>query len=207
MGFLDRLLGRTPEPQVMVNTNRPPRTAVTPDPDAQAVERYRYLLRTAPPDELERAHTEAFERLTPEQREIARRDLEGAVPPSEAPRSTDAADLARAATRAEMRAPGTLERSFASGSAPPGLGGSFLQTFAAVFIATSVANALFGSYGYPDQATDAGTDPSASEAGDAGVAEADAADAGEWDAADAGGLESGDVGGFGDFGDFGGFDI
>jgi hypothetical protein len=202
MGFLDRLLGRTPEPQVMVSTHRPPRSAVTSDPDAQAVERYRYLLRTAPPDELERAHSEAFERLTPEQREIARRDLEGTVPPSEAPRSTGAADLARAATRAEMRAPGTLERSFASGPAAPGLGGSFLQTFAAVFIATSVADALFGSYGYPDSATDAGTGPSASEADDAG-----AADAGEWDVADAGGLESADVGGFGDFGDFGGFDI
>jgi hypothetical protein len=201
MGFLDRLLGRTPEPQIMVNTLRPPRPAVVPDGDSQAVERYRYLLRTARPDELERAHVEAFERLTPEQREIVGRDLEGAVPTSEAPRTTDPADLARAATRAEMKAPGTLERSFASGPAVPGMGGSFFQTFAAVFIATSVADALFGGYGYPDAAADAGTsDPGAAEA-----------DTGAADVSETGGVgDTGDLGGlgdFGDFGDFGGFDI
>jgi hypothetical protein len=201
MGFLDRLLGRTPEPQVMVNTLRPPRPAAVPDADAQAVERYRYLLRTAPPDELERAHAEAFERLTPEQREVVRRDLVGAVPSSEAPRSTEPAALARAATRAEMSAPGTLERSFAAGPAAPGMGGSFLQTFAAVFIATSVADALFGSYGYPE----ASSDPTAGDATDASAADSASAD---WDAVEAGGVsDAGDVGDFGDFGDFGGFDI
>jgi hypothetical protein len=208
MGFLDRLLGRTPEPQVMVNTLRPPRPAPSPDTDQQAVERYRYLLRTAPPEELERAHAEAFERLTPEQRDIVRRDLEGAVPATEAPRSTDPAELARAATRAEMRAPGTLERSFASGPAAPGFGGSFLQTFAAVFIATSVADALFGGYGYPVQPTDPGTtDPGTTDPGttDASAAEGDT---GDWDVSDTASLgDTGDLGGFGDFGDFGGFDI
>ena len=201
MGFLDRLLGRTPEPKIMVNTLRPPKPAVAPDGDQQAVERYRYLLRTAPPEDLERAHAEAFDRLTPEQRETVRRDLEGAVPAAEAPRTTDPGELARAATRAEMRAPGTLERSFASGPAAPGMGGSFLQTFAAVFIATSVADALFGGYGYPGAGADPGmtdpsgtvTDPGASEVGDS---------AGLGDVGDVG-----DVGGFGDFGDFGGFDI
>jgi hypothetical protein len=206
MGFLDRLFGRTPEPQVMVNTLRPPRPASASDPDAQAVERYRYLLRTAPPDELEKAHVEAFERLTPEQREIVRRDLEGAVPSSEAPRTTEPADLARAATRAEMRSPGTLERSFASGPAAPGMAGSFLQTFAAVFLATSVANALFGGYGYSDTAADGGSGDATDTGGaDAGSADADS---GDWGAADTGGVaDTSDLGGFGDFGDFGGFDI
>jgi hypothetical protein len=198
MGFLDRLLGRTPEPQILVNTLRPPRPATAPDGDQQAVERYRYLLRTAPPDELERAHVEAFERLTPEQRDIARRDLESVVPASEAPGTSDPADLARAATRAEMRAPGTLERSFTSGPAAPGMGGSFLQTFAAVFIATSVADALFGGYGYPDAATDpAMSDPSAAEG-----------DTGDWAASDGASVgETGDFGDVGGFGDFGGFDF
>ena len=198
MGFLDRLLGRAPEPQIMVNTLRPPKPAIATDGDQQAVERYRYLLRTAPPDELERAHVEAFERLTPEQREVVRRDLEGVVPASEAPSTTDPTELARAATRAEMRAPGTLERSFASGPAAPGMGGSFLQTFAAVFIATSVADALFGGYGYPSEAADPGvTDPSQTDGGSGDFDASDTADVGD----------VGDAGGFGDFGDFGGFDI
>jgi hypothetical protein len=198
MGFLDRLFGREPEPRVMVNTLRPPKPPSVPDRDEQAVERYRYLLRTAPPDDLERAHLEAFERLTPEQREVVRRDLSGAVPASEAPRTSDPTDLARAATRAEMRAPGTLERSFASGPPASGTGGSFLQTFAAVFLATSVADALFGGFGYPSDAGQAETtDPGGMEG-----------DAGDWDAGSTAGLEdAGDPGGLGDFGDFGGFDL
>ena len=32
--------------------------------DEQAVERYRYMLRTAPPDTIEQAHEEAFSRLS-----------------------------------------------------------------------------------------------------------------------------------------------
>ena len=178
-------------------SDRPSRP-IAPDGDQQAVERYRYLLRTAPPDELERAHVEAFERLTPEQRDVVRRDLEGVVPASEAPSSTDPAELARAATRAEMRAPGTLERSFASGPAAPGMGGSFLQTFAAVFIATSVADALFGGYGDPSGAADpAMSDPSQTDGG-----------SGDWDVSDTASVgDTGDLGGFSDFGDFGGFDI
>lgn len=200
MSFLDRLLGRSPAPTIAINTRRPPRRATDPDSDAVAVERYTYLLRTAPPGELERAHAEAFGRLTPDQRAIVRQDLEGAVPAGEAPRSTDPQDLARAATRAEVRSPGTLERAFGGGAAAPGMGGSFLQTFAAVFVATSVAQALFGGFG------DA-------HAGDEGIADPGTdADSGAGDSevgADAGGFaDSGDAGGFGsDFGDFGGFDI
>ena len=36
--------------------------------DEQALARYRYMLATAPPEEIERAHEEAFASLTPEQR-------------------------------------------------------------------------------------------------------------------------------------------
>ncbi|CAN5522060.1 hypothetical protein BH23CHL8_BH23CHL8_07750 [soil metagenome] len=176
MGFLDRLLGRSPEPTIRPNTLRPPRAVEPPDSDRDAIalERYRYLLRTAPPGELEKAHVEAFERLTPEQRGRVRQDLESAVPSGEAPASSDPQDLARAATRAEVRAPGTLERAF---------GGSFLHTFAAVFVATSMAEMLFGGFGDP-YATDPGSDVGA--------------DGGDF------GSDSGDIGGFGDFG---GFDI
>ena len=39
--------------------------------DEQALARYRYMLATAPPEDIERAHEEAFTRLTPEQRRAA----------------------------------------------------------------------------------------------------------------------------------------
>ena len=206
MGFLDRLLGRTPEPTVAVNTLRPPRPVAAPDADQQAVERYRYLLRTAPPDQIERAHAEAFERLTPEQRAIVRRDLQATAGPGEAPVSDDPRDLARAATRAEMREPGTLERSFSSGPAAPGMAGSFLQTFAAVFIATSVAQALFGGYGDPGTGAEGVSDASG-ESGDTGASDVgDTGDVGG--TGDLGSLgDAGGLGGDGGFGDFGGFDF
>lgn len=197
MSFLDRLLGRAPASTQTAPSPRPPRGSAHADPDAAAVERYRYLLRTAPPDDLERAHTEAFEQLTPEQRAIVRQDLLSAVPPGEAPRSDDPRDLARVATRAETRAPGTLERAFGSGQTP-GTGSSFLQTFAAVFVATSMAQMLFSTWGDP-------------VAGDPGMADAGAGaegDPGTMDSGDA--MLAGDVGtsgDFGDFGDLGGFDI
>ena len=48
------------------------RSEDNPQPsDEQAVERYRYMLRTAPPDDIEKAHEEAFARLSPEQRRLA----------------------------------------------------------------------------------------------------------------------------------------
>jgi hypothetical protein len=197
MSFLDRLLGRTPAP---TGPQQPSRTGQPPDPDQVAVERYRYLLRTAPPDELERAHVEAFERLTPEQRAIARRDLEAAVAANEAPATDEPQDLARAATRAELRQPGTLERTFGA-SQGPGMAGSFLNTFAAVFVATSMAQLLFGSFG--DPSADAAADPTAADATEADAGAADPADASS-DVGDFGGFGT-DIGG--DFGDFGGFEI
>ena len=87
--------------------------------DEQALERYRYMLATAPPEDIERAHEEAFARLTPEQRRQALQALAGHVPESEL-RDDDPASLARAATRAEIRQPGTIERAW--GRAAPGSG-------------------------------------------------------------------------------------
>ena len=54
--------------------------------DEQALERYRYMLATAPPEEIERAHEEAFAQLTPEQRRQALQALAGHVPRERAPR-------------------------------------------------------------------------------------------------------------------------
>jgi hypothetical protein len=76
------------------------------------------------------------------------------------------------------------------------MGGSFLQTFAAVFVATSMAQMLFSTWGDP-------------MAGDPGMADAGAGaegDPGTMDTGDVG--TSGDFGDLGgDFGDLGGFDI
>lgn len=163
--------------------------------DQQAVDRYRYLLRTAPPDDIERAHEEAFERLTPEQRAQVLRELAQEVPPSEVPSGDDPGSLARMATRAELREPGNLERTF-SRMPGPGIGGIFLSTMAGAFVGTAIAGAFFDDSGAD---TDSGTDAGGDSGGDAGGAEMAEADVGGGD------FGGGDFGG-GDFGggDFGG---
>jgi hypothetical protein len=177
--------------------------------DDIAIERYRYLLRTAPPEEIERAHAEAFGALTPEQRRKVIEGLATAAPEAEvAAAGDDPQRLARVATRAEMREPGTLERVY--GRIPAGggfmgglgLGGMFLSTLAGAFVGTAIADSLFSDVGYPP-----GDPAGGSMSPDAGTAtEADAgSDAGGWgDGGDAGdfGGDTGDLGG--DMGDIGG---
>ena len=167
--------------------------------DAVAIERYQYLLRTAPPETLEAVHREAFEKLTPDQRRRVLEGLAREVDPAEL-RAADASPdgLARLATRAELRRPGTMERAF-SGQRDGGwfggmFGGNFFGMLAGAFIGTSIANAIMPA----DFGGEAG--------GDAGVADdgtgdgAGGGDTGGWD-------DGGDVGGDGGFGDGGGFDI
>lgn len=123
------------------------------DPDEAALERYRYMLRTAPPETVEQAHAEAFAKLTPEQRQKVLADLADEVPPAERATSSDPQALARMATRAEMRNPGTLERSFGGGRGP-GMGGMIAGTLlagvAGAFIGTAIAGALFDDPGLDD---------------------------------------------------------
>ena len=155
--------------------------------DQRAIERYRYMLRTAPPDDIERAHAEAFSQLTPEQRATVLRELSTQVPASEAATSDDPQSLARMATRAEMRRPGTMERTFA-GVHGPGMGGMFLSTLAGAFVGTAIADAFFEN------------DPSG---GEGGGTDADAGSDAGADEFGGGDVEGGDFGG-GDFGGFGG---
>jgi hypothetical protein len=156
--------------------------------DDEAIERYRYLLATAPPEDIERAHEEAFARLTPDQRRQVLDRLAQEVPPSEI-RGDDPASLARTATRAEMRQPGTMERAFGGGGAP-GLGSFFLATLAGAFVGTAIAQSFFG----PDAG--GSEDANTADTGDGNdVADSDV-DAGD---ADFGGDFGGDLGG-----DFGG---
>jgi hypothetical protein len=195
MGLLDRLFGRSGrsspygpqdgqsygqsryddgqygQPQYGQQQYGPPGGSAPRSADEQAIERYRYLLRTAPPDQVEAAHAEAFAQLTPDQRRQVLEQLAAAVPASERPRGDDAQSLARAATRAEFRRPGTLERAFGGGPGGgyggggygggygggggygrgPGMGmgmgsmigGSLLGTVAGVVVGSAVADALF----------------------------------------------------------------
>jgi hypothetical protein len=125
MGLLDRLFGRHRRDDGHGSASQyqqyaPQQGRREALPDEQAVARYRYLLRTAPPEQIEQAHTEAFSQLTVDQRQQVLAQLAAAVPAGERPRTDDPATLARVATRAEMRQPGTLER--ALGGYGPGYG-------------------------------------------------------------------------------------
>ena len=121
--------------------------------DQQALERYRYMLRTAPPETIEQA---------------------GASPQA----------LARVATRAEMRQPGSTERMFgqAGGMSMGGMmAGSLMSSIAGAVIGSMIARQFFSS---PDHS-----------------AAADSAQ--DWNAADQDqALGDGDA-----FGDMGGGDI
>ncbi|NMH95735.1 hypothetical protein [Pseudonocardia acidicola] len=118
------------------------------NPDEAAVERYRYMLRTAPPETVEQAHAEAFAKLTPQQRQQVLSELGSTVPASERATSDDPRSLARMATRAEMRQPGTMERTLGSGRGGPGMGsmiaGTLLASVAGAFIGTAIADAFLG---------------------------------------------------------------
>ena len=51
--------------------------------DDQAIARYRYMLKTAPPETIEQAHAEAFAKLTPEQRRRLLEELASDMPDAE----------------------------------------------------------------------------------------------------------------------------
>lgn len=83
-------------------------------PGAQdAYARFRYLLRTASPADIEAAHLQAFARMSPPARGQVRRALvtAGVRPANESP-----AALARAATQLEAQRPGALDRALIASS-------------------------------------------------------------------------------------------
>jgi hypothetical protein len=174
MGLFDRIFGSAPR-----------QPAAAPSDDEQAIARYRYMLRTAPPEAIEQAHTEAFARLTPEQR---RRCWERARQASGIRhRHTDPHELARYATRTEIRQPGTLERTFGAMPAAGGLGfggliaGSLLGSMAGTVLGTAIAQEFLGhhqgmdlgGFDHPQvdlpRAPDALPDPSFHDAVDGGA--------------------------------------
>jgi hypothetical protein len=205
VGFFDRLFGNAPDetPQQQPAPRRDGRTD-----DEIAVERYRYLLRTAPPETIESVHREAFSKLSPEQRQLLFTELSKNAPHGDAPRSNDAAALATSATRSELRQPGTMERSMSGGGQGMGFGSmvasSLLGTVAGYVIGSALVSAFMpDDFGGSDEAGDAGSD-SGDSSGDGG------GDSGADASADGGGYDGGgDFGGGSDFGggDFGGGDF
>lgn len=197
MGLLDKLFGG-PEPAA---TARPAAAAAPQTADERAIAQYRYMLQTAPPQAVEQAHAEAFAKLTPEQRAQVLQQLSAEAPAAERPAAgatgqDDPASLARMATRAEVRRPGTMERLFGgAGGRGMGMGGmmagSFLSTIAGVVVGSAIAQAfLHDAPGGAEHAAagEGGTDGAGAEADHAG--------------GDFGGDAGGDLGG--DFGgDFG----
>jgi hypothetical protein len=207
MSIFDQLFGRQPEPRNDSTLRVAPHQSGVAEasPDKQAIERYRYLLRTASPEAIEQAHAEAFAQLTTEQRRLVLEGLSSDQPPQERTDRDDPQSLARLATRAELRRPGTLERTFGgmnAGGTGIGLGGflafDFLSTIAGVVIGSAIADSIFNDGGYDQGSTEdssAGTDGQSADAADTGSDSGDA------------GYDSGDVGldAGGDFGgDFGG---
>ncbi|MBC7938739.1 MAG: hypothetical protein H7Z19_03080 [Chitinophagaceae bacterium] len=189
MGILDKLLGRDEEPQP--NSAQRPSANPAQSSDEQAIARYRYMLKTAPPETVEQAHAEAFAKLTPEQRNMLLQQLSADVPDAERPAAglagkDDPQSLARLATRAEVRRPGTMERVFGGMGGRGGMGmggmmaGSFLSTIAGVVIGSAIAQSFLGDSGSGDTAAgDQGADASDASA-DAG------SDGGDFDAGDFG---------------------
>ena len=235
MGLLDRLFGRRRSdgyhdpgyqqaaPQYD-GYQAPPAPQGGAPTDQQAIERYRYLLRTAPPDKIEEAHAEAFAQLTPQQRQEVLVQLAAAVPSSERPRSDDPRSLARAATRAEVRQPGTLERAFGGGFGGggygpgygggygPGYGGGYGRGFGGPSFGSTVGASLLGTVGglvIGTAVADALFDTGLGDGGLFGGGDEEAYAEGYQDGAqdDGGGYDGGgyeDGGGFDGGGDFGG---
>lgn len=148
MGIFDRF---RPVDETRGRTYEGQRTE--PSEDEQALARYRYMLKTAPPETIEQAHIEAFDRLTPQQRRMLLEQLRAEMPEAERAYATENPQaLARLATRAEVRQPGTMERLF--GRIPAGGAGfggimtsSFLGSIAGTVLGTMIAQNFLGSHG------------------------------------------------------------
>ena len=136
-------------------TARPDEAAQPQSADEQAISRYRYMLKTAPPETIEQAHAEAFAQLTPEQRRLLLQKMGESMPASERAQAeqsgADPQALARVATRAEIRRPGTMERAFGQGggmSMGGLIAGSLLSSIAGTVIGSMIAREFFSGEGH-----------------------------------------------------------
>lgn len=157
MSIIDRFMGREDDPrqeQPLPRRNTIGRQPAGQMTDEQALERYRYMLQTAPPETIEQAHEEAFAKLTPQQRRMVLEQLSATAPPQEriAAAQDDPQTLARMATRAELRQPGMMERTFGGVGGGMGMGGmmagNFLTSIAGAFVGSMIAQQFFNNSGF-----------------------------------------------------------
>jgi transposase len=126
----------------MIRFGRTNSSNTPPSADEQALARYQYMLKTAPPETIEQAHTEAFAQLTPEQRRQVLHEMGDKVPAAERAMAEQGGAtpqaLARMATRAEIRQPGSLGSMMA---------GSLLSSIAGAVIGSMIARHFFADPG------------------------------------------------------------
>ena len=146
---------------------------MTQTADEQAIARYRYMLRTAPPEAIEQAHAEAFAQLTPEQRRLLLQKMTETLPASERAiveqSGATPQTLARIATRAEIKQPGAAERMFgqAGGASLGGImAGSLLSSIAGAVIGSMIARQFFEGGAEPAQDSGSGDADQAMDGGD-----------------------------------------
>jgi len=101
--------------------------AATGADDDPVLSRYRHLLGSAPIESIEQAHAEAFGELREPQRAAIYEELSRSSGTGERPLSSEPATLARSASRAEHRVPGSLERTLRAADDRGGFGGSLLD--------------------------------------------------------------------------------
>jgi hypothetical protein len=181
MGLWNRIFGGSSEEQDRRPSAAGASAVASPGSgDDRAIERYRYLLRTAPPEAIEQAHAEAFATLSADQRARVLIDLSEGLPPAQrdAQNRSDPASLARLATRAELQRPGTLERRFGRTDMGSGIfGGGLLSSIAGAFIGTAIAHQLMEGFG-GDATEPAAADDAADSAGEADAELGDGGDLG-----------------------------
>ena len=163
MSIFDQLPGRRAEPRSgssrRVTPHLPGVTRALPSSeqvtDERLVERNRYLLRTAPPELIEQAHAGAFAQPTPEQRRLMLEGFSVDLPAQERTDGDDPQSLAPLATRAELRRPQSLERTFdGMNTSGTGIGlgvflaADFLSTIAGVVVVSAIAGSIFNDGGY-----------------------------------------------------------
>jgi hypothetical protein len=176
MGFLDRVFGAAPASAQPIRSAAQKPAAQRPrTDDERALERYRYLMRTAPPETIEQVHAEAFARLSDGQRALIYEELSRGAGTGERPLSSEPATLARAATRAELRQPGSLERSLSGSTAgitpgAPGFGSMLASSLLGTVAGYVVGSALVSAFlpwdaGYDAASAEGATDASGTDLG------------------------------------------
>lgn len=166
MGLFERLFG--PDALAPAGARRAATSA-----DERALERYRYLIRTAPPETLEQVHAEAFAKLTDEQRAVIYEELSRGAGTGERPLSSEPATLARAAMRAELRSPGSLERTLQGPQPAPGFGSMIVSSLLGTVAGYVIGSALVSAFlpwdaAYDQAAVESGPDAGFDEVGEFG---------------------------------------